>query len=143
VVKLRLKRESYSAEDGLSIRASPSEVEPLNPAAREELEKHTKEFLGDVLQEAGRLEETQRTTSGGPEVTSTMVDRASQLVRGGYAKKRWPVTAFIAQAVAFIGTLLVGVATNHLDKEWGVILFAAGVVLAVISSTIVWVSTNR
>src|SRR5688500_646177 len=104
--------------------ATPAELEGLNAAALGELSRQGDAFAKDVIAEAGRLEAAQHTTAGDPEITSTMIDHAARQVRMGLERRPMRRRFLVYQTLVALGAIVVGVATNVLDKPGGAILFA-------------------
>ena len=67
---------------------SDEDTKYLNDPAKTELRTCVQSYLGELLREANRLEAGERTTSGDPEITSSMVKDAAILLKREYKKPR-------------------------------------------------------
>jgi hypothetical protein len=103
----------------------------LNEAARGEFRTRVGVFAGDLIEEAGRLEATQRDTPGDPEITSTVVRDANLLLRKGYVRRRRSSVDLVLQLVSYVAAIGAGAGATALDKGWGQITFAACVLFGI------------
>jgi hypothetical protein len=83
------------------------------------------------LQEAGRLEGAQRSTSGDPEITSTIVKDADTGLRRNYVRPKRSIWSVLLQIISYVGAIAAAVAATELDEQWGQIVFVVSVVMGV------------
>jgi hypothetical protein len=109
----------------------------LQGAAKGEFDRCVADFAKALLAEAQRLEAGQ-SSSGTPEITSTMVRDANMLVRKNYHRPKKSAGYVASNLIAGAALVVVGVATNHLDKQWAQIVFPIAVVVALTAGMFVW-----
>jgi hypothetical protein len=116
-----------------------ADLQFLNLAAQEELEKRIRDYRRDLLQEAARLEAVQRLDSRDPEIVSTMVADADLMLRRAYRRPPRSKLVVTAHLGSYAVAVVIGILTNHLDQGPAQvafpIVFAIGAILAVISLT--------
>jgi len=120
----------------VAVTPSTQQLGHLNDAARAKFEASVQKFASDLLDEAERLEAGTSTAGGAPEITSSIVDDANLLVRRAYRRPPRSMVATCAQIWTGAALIVVGVATNHLDKGWGQIVFAISVAAAMIGTLV-------
>lgn len=98
----------------------------------EEFRKCVENYAGDLLSEVERLEAGQRTAgTNAPEFTSSMVSDADRLLRRAYRRPKSMSTGQKVWRIVVSASLIaVGVATNNLDEDWGIVLFVVSVTVA-------------
>lgn len=109
-------------------------VDQLDGPAREKFVECMARYANDLWREVGQLEAAQRTTSGAPEITSTIVDVADGYVRGPFHPRRKSKRVIAASVIALASTLGCGGALDNLDSGWGVVAFVVTFTVAMISS---------
>jgi hypothetical protein len=107
----------------------------LNAQAAGELARALTSYANDLLQEAGRLEASQRSSSGSPEITSSMLTDANVLLRRGYRRRRRGWDSFAADVLSYFSTLFAGVSLTSLTSDWGPYVFVGSFVVAVLGFT--------
>jgi hypothetical protein len=86
--------------------------EHLNEPAKSRLRAAVEKYTNDLLEEAGRLEATVRTTQGNPEITSSIVGDADLYLRRGYRKPKKSGWFTFVQIVQAVSTLVTGILFN-------------------------------
>lgn len=109
----------------------------LNPAARDELKRRVSDYADDLLREAGRLEGTQRSTHGDPEITSTIVKDANTGLRRTYVRPPRSKWLVFLQVVSYLGAIAAAVAATDLDQAWAQIVFVVAVCAGIVSVAII------
>ncbi len=84
----------------------------LNEPAKSQLRAAVEKYANDLLEEAGRLEATVRTTQGNPEITSSIVGDADLYLRRGYRKAKKSGWFTFVQIVQAVSTLVTGLLFN-------------------------------
>jgi hypothetical protein len=92
----------------LQIQISDDDIKYLNQPAQVELSSSVDKYVSELLQEASRLEAAGKTTTGDPEITSSMVKDATLLTKRGYRKPQKNAWHITLQVVASFSTLLTG-----------------------------------
>lgn len=87
----------------------------LNDPAAAEVRRCVARFQSDLLAEASRLEAASKSTSGDPEITSTMVSDADLMLRRAYRKPKQSGWFIAAKGGAVVGGFLTGLLAD-LDK---------------------------
>jgi hypothetical protein len=118
----------------LRIHVPDDDTRYLNSPAVAELESSMRKFSDDLLKEASRLEAASKTTSGNPEITSSMIRDATLLLRRGYRKPRKDRGLVGAQVVAAVTTLVTGLLAD-LEKLKDPILMIVFIVFLSIAIT--------
>lgn len=83
---------------------SDDKLQNLSPTANTELEKVSKHYLEEVLDEASRIEESRRTSNSSPEITAAIINEAVAYAKNYGIRKRKPKRLIWAQVIAFIST---------------------------------------
>lgn len=112
-------------------------LQHLNAAAIDEFEDKVQRYADDLVREAERLEATQRTTSGDPEITSTMVSDANTLLRRAYVRPRRSRLTICLQVVAYAGAIGAGVGVTGLDATWGQLTFVISAVSGILGVAVI------
>ncbi|MEI7868981.1 MAG: hypothetical protein WCI11_13915 [Candidatus Methylumidiphilus sp.] len=110
----------------------------FNDPAKEELKKSAIQFTEDLLKESFRIEASRNSSSGNPQVTSSMVSDATVLIRRGLAqpkKKLWVQLLRIAAAILSLAVGFTYDATKLQDKTY-MLVFVIVVAFAIITVTI-------
>lgn len=110
----------------------------FNDPAKTALAKAATEFLEDLVKEANRIEATHNTSSGNPQVTSSMVSDAGVLIRRGLARPKKKIGAKLVRIIAAVLSMAVGFtydATKLQDKTY-MLVFVVVVALAILAVTI-------
>jgi hypothetical protein len=115
----------------------------LNPPAQAKFDECVERFKQNLLSEAEHLEAAQNAVGQQPEITATMIVDADIIVRRNVRKPKRSVVVTCAQLVTAGALVVVGVATNHLDKQWGQITFAISVTVAMVSILIAIVKEGK
>ena len=129
----------------LEITIPDDDTKYVIPSAVAELQSSIKHYSDDLLQEASRLEATAKTTSGNPEITSSMIKDADLLLRRGYRrprKKKWLVAAQIVATVSGILTGLLAKFDRFKEPAW-LIAFVAILTIAITTTVIIIVSEQK
>lgn len=122
----------------LAISITDDSVRFLNEPAKQELVKAVSQYSEVLLSEASRLEAAGNTSTGDPEITSSMVRDADLLLRRGYRKPRKGpllMTAQIASPILGIGTGILADA-EKLEQTNNLLMFIALLVLSVITTVL-------
>lgn len=95
---------------GVNIDIPDNDVRFLNPPAQQQLKSHINEYVDQLLAEASRIEADQRTATGDPEISSSMIKDAAHLIKRGYQRHKksgWHVTLDIAGSMSalFVGLM--------------------------------------
>lgn len=84
------------------------DIEHLNAPAQSQVKQQVETYVDLLLAESSRIEAAQRTTSGDPEINSSMVKDAAHLISRGYQKHRRPAWLTACQVVASLTALFTG-----------------------------------
>lgn len=121
----------------IEINVQDEKLQNLSPPAFKELEKISKHYLEEVLDEASRIEESRRTTNSNPEITATIINEAVNFARTYGIRKRKTKKHYLVQIVSFISTLLTGgLFDTEKFKESGYVLIFLIVFLVAIASNV-------
>lgn len=92
----------------MDVQIPEDDLNGFNPEAKKKLREATEGFVGDLIEEANRLESSANTAGDDPQITSSMVNDAETLIRRGLVKpkKRWGVK--ILRVFSVILALAVG-----------------------------------
>ena len=99
----------------LDINVPDTATAHLNTPAIAEFRLAIGQYAEDLLREAGRLEAASKSTSGNPEITSTMVKDANTLLRRGYARQPKKPLLIVSQLIATVGGFVTGLLAD-MDK---------------------------
>jgi hypothetical protein len=105
--------------------------------AQEKVDRFVEQFRKELIEEAERLESRQNVAGGPQEITATHIHSAYEVIHNGLQPRKRPADVGLLIA-ANLGSITVGVATNHLDKIQGVIVFAVAVGTAILCGTILY-----
>ncbi|WP_162603428.1 hypothetical protein [Rhodococcus oxybenzonivorans] len=111
----------------------------LGQPAQQMLNKCVDQFKTDLLNEADRLEAAGNSASGVPEVTASHVHDANIMLRRKLTKPRRSKLTLALQLITVVAAALTGWSSNNMDKNWGIALFVASVMITVLVGAIVWV----
>lgn len=115
----------------------------FNPQAVIVTRDRVLKYAEDLCKEAGRLEDTARTSGGDPEITSSMVRDADLLLRRGYRQPRLRGWSIVMKVVAPVFGLLTGLLADFQKLKEPGWLFAFIVVLAITITTTVIVASKE
>lgn len=122
----------------LNLAVTNDTTEHLNQPAEAQTIAALKRYADDLLAEASRLEAVLKTTSGNPEITSSMIKDADLLLRRGYRKPRKSRLLIGSQIIAPVSGFLTGMLADLkllAEPQW---LVAFVIVLTVtITSTVI------
>ncbi|MDY6947897.1 MAG: hypothetical protein SXG53_19495 [Pseudomonadota bacterium] len=91
-----------------TIKISGDGTQYLNEQGLQQYHALLDEYATELLAEAGRLEAAGRSTSGHPEITSTLVRDADLHLRRGYRRRTRGTLVFTCQLIASVGALVTG-----------------------------------
>lgn len=122
----------------LNIEISDSDLSGFNSASKDQLEKATIEFISNLVDEANRIESGRNTTSGPPEITSSMVNDAKVLLQRGLAIPKRKLGIRILRVFSAILSLVVGAMYDEtkLQNEGYMLLFVFLIAITILSVTI-------
>lgn len=120
----------------IEIEISDDKLQNLSQSANEELEKATKCYVEDILDEAGRIEESRRITNSTPEITAAIIDDAVAFAKYYGIRKKKNKKKPLIVSTAFFSTLLTGLIFNRDDFEngWYILLFLIIFFIAIASN---------
>lgn len=129
----------------IEIDISDDKLQNLSPTAKTEISKVSKSYIEDVLDEASRIEESRRTTTGNPEVTAAIINDAVVFAKNYGIRKRKPKRQIFMQIVAFITSTLTGglFDTDKFKDAWYVILFLVIFLVAVVATVYLILNDNN
>ena len=87
---------------------SDDKLQNLSKTANTELEKISKHYLEEILDEASRIEESRRTSNSTPEITAAIINEAVTYAKNYGIRKRKPRRLIWAQIISFISTSITG-----------------------------------
>lgn len=122
----------------IDITIQDTDVEGFNHQARNKLEESVDEFVSDLIEEANRIESGRNSTSGNPEITSSMVNDARVLIRRGLAQPKKGMGVKLLRIASAVLSLAVGMmydATKLQDSGY-MFLFIIVITAAILSVTI-------
>ena len=123
----------------LQIQISDDDIKYLNEPAEAELASCVEKYISELLQEASRLEAAGKTTTGDPEITSSMIKDAALLTKRGYRKAKKNAWHIALQIIAAASTLITGLLFDF-EKLKQPIMLAVFILLfsiALITTTLV------
>lgn len=122
-----------------AIQITEDELDGFTAQAEIDLENAVRKYKLDLLREISRIEASQKTGDGGPEVTSAMVHDAEMVYSRGpryHRKKGW--MAFL-KVIAVVSIFISGaMADSDFLKAYShIVLFLVVATVAILSSTVV------
>ena len=114
-------------------------LEGFNSQAREKVSEATNLFVADLIEESNRIESGRNTTSGPPEITSSMVNDAWVLIRRGLFTPKRSLMIKILRVVSAILALIVGFMYDPINLQDNDYMF---LFILVISATIISVTIS-
>lgn len=129
----------------IEIDISDDKLQNLSPTAKTEISKVSKSYIEDVLDEASRIEESRRTTTGNPEVTAAIINDAVVFAKNYGIRKRKPKRQIFMQIVAFVASTFTGglFDTDKFKDAWYVILFLVIFLIAVVATVYLILNDNN
>lgn len=129
----------------IEIDISNDKLQNLSTTAKTEISKVSKSYIEDVLDEASRIEESRRTTTGSPEVTAAIINDAVIFAKNYGIRKRKPRRYILMQIVAFISSIFTGglFDTDKFKDTRYVILFLVIFLVAVVSAVYLILNDNN
>lgn len=122
----------------IDINIPDNNLEGFNTQARDKLKESADDFVSDLIEEANRVESGRNSTSGNPEITSSMVNDAQVLIRRGLAQPKKGMGVKILRIASAILSLVVGMmydATKLQDSGY-MLLFILVIGAAILTVTI-------
>jgi hypothetical protein len=116
---------------GIQIDISDKDVQYLNAPAQHELKKHVELYIDQLLEEASRLEAGQRTADGDPQINSSMVNDAANIIKRGYRNIKKPAWLTASQIISSLSALFVGLIFDFERLKNPVMLVVFVILLAV------------
>lgn len=122
----------------IDINIPDQDIKGFNFQARDKLKHSVGEFVSDLIEESNRIESGRNTTSGDPEITSSMVNDAKILILRGLVQPKKGILTKITRIAASILSLVVGIMYNpsKLQDSGYMLLFIIVVTAAILSVTI-------
>ncbi|MHB8138384.1 MAG: hypothetical protein ACYDGO_08350 [Smithellaceae bacterium] len=122
----------------MEIKVSDDVLKGFNDKAKDKLSEAATGFIDDLIEESNRLESSRNTTGDEPEITSSMVNDASILIRRGLAQPKKGIGLTILRVAAAVLPLLVGILYNSARLQDGayMLLFIGVVTAAILTVTI-------
>lgn len=125
----------------MDIEIPETDLEGFNDQSKETLKQALVAYADQLIDESNRIEASNRTTEGDPEVTSSMVDSASVLLRRGLAKPRGKMLPKILRIAAAVLSLAAGFMYDARELQDSTylltfIIVVSAAILAVTVSTI-------
>ena len=113
--------------------AAHKELESFSDVARQEFEGKLVEYGERLLQEAQRLEATNRGSAGEPEITAQMVRDADYFLKRGYVRPRPAKWVVGLEILSYGAAVVAGIGGSTLGDAWGVVTFLVAFVVGVVS----------
>jgi len=122
----------------IEIQIQDKDVSGFNLQAKAKLEESVNEFVSDLIEEANRIESGRNSTSGSPEITSSMVNDARVLIRRGLAQPKKGMGLKILRISSAVLSLAVGIMydSTKLQDRGYMLLFILVIAAAILSVTI-------
>jgi len=122
----------------IDIQIQDKDVSGFNNQAKLKLEEYVNEFVSDLIEEANRIESGRNSTSGSPEITSSMVNDARVLIRRGLAQPKKGMGIKILRISSAILSLVVGIMydSTKLQDSAYMLLFIVVIAAAILSVTV-------
>ncbi|KAF5028964.1 hypothetical protein DSECCO2_653520 [anaerobic digester metagenome] len=122
----------------IDIQIQNESVNGFNAQAKIKLEESVNEFISDLIEEANRIESGRNTTSGSPEITSSMVNDARVLIRRGLAQPKKGLRIKILRIFSSVLSLAVGIMydSTKLQNSGYMLFFIIVIAAAILSVTI-------
>jgi hypothetical protein len=120
----------------LEIDISDDKLQNLSSTAKTEISKVSKTYIEEVLDEASRIEESRRTSTGNAEVTAAIINDAVVFAKNYGIRKRKPKKQKVMQVLAFVASTFTGGLFNtEKFKDTGyVVLFLTIFLVAVVAT---------
>lgn len=114
------------------------QLKGFNRGARKKLESEFLSYATDLIEEANRIESARNTAGGEPEVTSSMVNDASNIVRMGLSQSRRSIPKIIIRVLAPVLSLVVAAMydSSKLQSADYMLLFVLVITAAIFALTI-------
>ena len=138
-------QNNYIYSMKIEIDISDDKLQNLSPTAKTEISKVSKAYIEEVLDEASRIEESQRTSAGSAEVTAAIINDAVVFAKHYGIRKRKPKKQIFMQILAFIASILTGGLFNtDKFKDIGyVVLFLVVFLVAVVAAVYLILNDNN
>ena len=122
----------------MEIQIPDDDLKGFNPQASAKLGEATEEFVSDMITEANRIESGRNTTSGTPEITSSMVNDARVLIRRGLVQPRRNIGMKVLRVLSAVLALVAGFMydTTRLQDGGYMLLFILVVTATILCVTI-------
>lgn len=122
----------------IAIHIQDQDVSGFNTQAKIKLEESVNEFVSDLIEEANRIESGRNSTSGDPEITSSMVNDARVLIRRGLAQPKKGMGIKILRISSAVLSLAVGMMydSTKLQDSGYMLLFILVIAAAILSVTV-------
>jgi len=129
----------------IDIDISDDKLQNLSLTAKTEMEKVSKHYIEEVLDEASRIEESRRTSNSNPEITAAIINDAVVIARNYGIRKRKPKRQIIMQILAFVASIFTGglFDTEKFKDSGYVILFLVIFLIAIVSTVYLILNDNN
>lgn len=128
----------------IEIDISDDKLENLSKSANKELEKATKVYIEEILDEASRLEESRRINNSTPEITAAIVGDAVVAAKHYGIRKKNRKKKILIPSIAFISTIITGgiFEKDGYDTVWEFSLFLILFLIAIVSTLYIIFTDN-
>lgn len=122
----------------MEVKILEKDLEGFNEKAKKKLIEASEEFIRDLIEESNRIESARNSTSTDPEITSSMVNDATVLLRRGLSQPRKSIGIKSLRVVAAVLSLLVGILydSTKLQNSGYMLLFIGIITAAILTVTI-------
>jgi hypothetical protein len=120
-------------------------LQNLSPTAKTEMEKVSKHYIEEVLDEASRIEESRRTSNSIPEITAAIINDAVVFAKNYGIRKKKPKRQIFMQILAFLASTLTGglFNTDKFKDAGYVVLFLVVFLIAIVASVYLILNDNN
>jgi len=122
----------------IEIQVEDADLEGLSDPAKDSLKSEGEQYIKKVIQEANRLESSQKSGSGPVEITKAMIDKAAFIQKHSIGNSRTPLLIKLLRIASAVLSLIVGIMfdATKLQNDTYLIVFGIIFALAILTTTL-------
>ena len=122
----------------IEIQVEDADLEGLSDPAKDSLKSEGEQYIKKVIQEANRLESSQKSGSGPVEITKAMIDKAAFIQKHSIGNSRTPLLIKFLRIASAVLSLIVGIIfdATKLQNDTYLIVFGIIFALAILTTTL-------
>jgi VIT1/CCC1 family predicted Fe2+/Mn2+ transporter len=122
----------------IEIQIEDADLEGLSDPAKDSLKSEGEQYIKKVIQEANRLESSQKSGSGPVEITKAMIDKAAFIQKHAIGNSRTPILIKLLRVASAVLSLIVGILydATKLQNETYVAVLVTIIALAILTTTL-------